>query len=179
MQGISRTLEPSLRPQVLSATTTNNNNKVAQHASGKSSPPSLHGVEVAGHHGRTRAVLSAISLQPGQHVVFEGDRGEDLGIVVRNVSDAPRSAPLVVRNASADEIAYWSGPLADLGDDAVRDCRELVQKLGLPLQVFSASFQLDKAKVTIFYECQQRVDFRRLLVEMFNKYRCRIWMERV
>jgi hypothetical protein len=160
------------------------NNSTAATTTTAPSTAAVYYVDVAGHHGRPRQVISYMALETGAHVVFEGDRGEDCGVVVRASLErdghhAPtRNTPMVVRTATPDEVRFWNGPLAELGADAVRDCNEIIAKLGLALKVHSASFQLDKAKVTLFYECEQRVDFRRLLIEMFNKYRCRIWMER-
>ena len=141
-------------------------------------------VEVSGHHGRAQRVVSHIPLEVGAHVVFEGDRGEDMGVVqhISQERDGSPSRPgvsMVVRNATMDEIKLWTGSLVEDAIGAVADCNEAIMRLGLSLVVHSASFQLDRAKLTFFYECEQRVDFRRLLIEMFNKHRCRIWMERL
>lgn len=143
---------------------------------------------IAGHHGRKFQARSHHPLVPGDYVIFEGDRGDELGCVKsietldkeeksdRNSRDRNRS--IVLRLASNEEIAKWKGPLMEEAADAVAQANEGIKSLGLPLVIRAASFQFDHKKLTFFYESDDRVDFRRFLAEMYNKFRCRIWMER-
>jgi hypothetical protein len=132
-----------------------------------------------GHLGRRVTVASHMPLAPGQHVVFEGDRGDDLGKVMAiETTKVNSSLPLVIRPATADEVTKWSTALVDEAEASVAVCNHTVQQMGLPLTVVHASFQFDRKKLTFFYDSDERVDFRRLLTEMYNKFRCRIWMER-
>lgn len=147
-----------------------------------SSTPS-YAVDVIGHNGRTLQVVSHMPLDAGMHVVFEGDRGLDMGIVDRvspsSGYTSTSDTAMVVRNATREEIALWTEELPALAAEATKECSVLVASMGLRMRVVEASFQLDKQKLTFFYETTEpRVDFRKLLIELFNRYRCRIWMEK-
>lgn len=145
---------------------------------------STYSVEVSGHHGRMQTVVSHVTLEEGTHVVFEGDRGLDMGIVVSthiSQSKAPTGGaiPMVVRSATEDEIQEWTVDLPAQAAEAAQECAAVVQSMRLKMAIRGASYQLDKQKLTFFYEtAEHRVDFRKLLIELFNRYRCRIWMEK-
>lgn len=152
-----------------------------------------YSVRLEGQHGHVTEGVSAVALRPGDYVVFEGDRGEDLGKVTQ-IAEMPRGAsantsmdsrshskvPMVVRNATPDEVALWQGKLRDEADAAVSVCAQALASLGVKnLTIEHAVFQFDHKKLTFFYSSNERVDFRRLLPEMYSRYRCRIWMERL
>jgi hypothetical protein len=146
--------------------------------------PSTFSVEVSGHHGRLQTVVSHVVLEEGTHVVFEGDRGLDMGIVMSmqlSSSKVPTgtSVPMVVRSATEDEVREWTVDLPEQAAEAAQECAAVVQSMRLKMAIRGASYQLDKQKLTFFYEtAEHRVDFRKLLIELFNRYRCRIWMEK-
>ena len=157
------------------------------HAESPSSPTILL---VVGHNGRRQPVISGRVPPPdGSHIVFEGDRGEDMGRVVERMgmqtwrassSCTDKNLSQMTRIATPQEAQYWEGSLLDEGRTAADVCADIVRRLRLPMFVVSASFQLDRKKLTIFYESQQpRVDFRKLCVELHSTFKCRIWMERV
>ncbi|KEG11851.1 hypothetical protein DQ04_02211000 [Trypanosoma grayi] len=141
------------------------------------------------HGGRTATVLSCMELQSGTHIIFEGDRGVDLGEVVKceesnNTSSGgpggnDRETLHAVRCATDEEVEEWKGDLVAKEEEAVIQCRAACEELGLTIRVASAAFQFDRQKLIFMYESDERVDFRTLLQAMFSKYRCRIWMERL
>lgn len=154
----------------------------------ESSSPTI--LMVVGHNGRRQPVISGRVPPPhDSHIVFEGDRGEDMGRVADSMpmqtwrassSCTDKSLSQMTRIATPQEAQYWGGPLLDEGHTAADVCADIVRRLRLPMFVVSASFQLDRKKLTIFYESQQpRVDFRKLCVELHSTFKCRIWMERV
>lgn len=141
-------------------------------------------------------VTGGLLHKVGDHVVIEGDRGIDLGKIVAlgthlpddsddgptlpsNVlrSNAPsrRGPPRVIRHASSDEV----GQLKNLARDAevtVGPCQAAVDRMKLPLKVVDAQYQFDRKKLTFFYDSNERVDFRDLLHDMYQLFKCRIWM---
>ena len=156
----------------------------------RDSPSSPTVLMVVGHNGRRHPVVATRCPQEivGCHIVFEGDRGEDMGRVVdrttlqawRATAASDKALPHMARMGTAQEAQYWEGALLDEGRTAADVCADIVRRLRLPMFVVSASFQLDRKKLTIFYESQQqRVDFRKLCVELHSTFKCRIWMERV
>eukprot|EP00743_Colponemidia_sp_Colp-15_P012570 GILK01014352.1.p1 GENE.GILK01014352.1~~GILK01014352.1.p1 ORF type:complete len:496 (-),score=61.56 GILK01014352.1:374-1648(-) len=179
-------------------------------------------VEMEGLLGqRTYALTRAGDIAPiGAHVLFEGDRGEDMGRVISVSSQPPTAADLsaakasgasppqhhsgnspmnstamlspeaaaapmipnavVIRQASPEEISYWRNDLVAEAEDAVNKCSDCIYRHNLNLIIVNAVFQFDRKKLTFYYETEQpRVDFRKMLAELYNEFHCRIWMERV
>jgi GTP cyclohydrolase III len=48
---------------------------------------------------------------------------------------------------------------------------------GLPIFVYDAEFQFDRNKLTIYYECNVRIDFRDFVRQLYSTYKARIWMK--
>ncbi|ESL05801.1 hypothetical protein TRSC58_06537 [Trypanosoma rangeli SC58] len=154
-------------------------------------------------HGNHKSMaFSCKEFHVGDHVIFEADRGVDLGQVIQcddsmeessttaadadaavggsGAKDGGRgSAAQVVRRATPEEVEEWEGNLVAKEQDAVAECRAACEELGLVIHVSDAAFQFDRQKLTFLYETDERVDFRSLLQVMFSKFRCRIWMERI
>lgn len=170
--------------------TPNNNSVPFSTTSNKTSTPSSAYnsflVDVVGHNDRRFTVISHIDLKEGAYIVYEGDRGVDMGKVCKvsptrtdGGTTKPSSLPMVIRNASEIEIRNWTTALVTDAEEAVRGCTESAAQLHLNMEIRSASYQMDRHKLTFFYSSpDERVDFRKLLPEMFTKFRCRIWMER-
>ncbi|EKF38570.1 hypothetical protein MOQ_001221 [Trypanosoma cruzi marinkellei] len=153
------------------------------------------------HGDRTATVFSCKQFHAGDHVIFDADRGVDLGEVLHceeltnesSLTDAEadaaggfgakggsrRSPPRVVRRATAEEVDDWRGALVTKEEEAVVECRAACEELKLTILIAGAAFQFDRQKLIFFYEADGRVDFRSLLQVMFSKFRCRIWMERI
>lgn len=135
------------------------------------------------HHGE---FASPMALSKGQYVVVEGDRGIDIGVVIRINSDdskqyVERTGPAgaIVRYATQREVDYWATDLKADEAQALEYCRQRVQKHRLAMDVRHAEYQFDKKKLTFYYEAKSRVDFVTLLKELFREFSCRIWMEKV
>lgn len=135
------------------------------------------------HHGE---FSSGFELKKGQYVVVQGDRGIDIGVVIRINSDdsqqyVERTGPTgsVVRFATQREVDYWATDLKADEAAALEYCRQRVLKHRLPMEVRHAEYQFDKKKLTFYYEAKSRVDFVTLLKELFREFSCRIWMEKV
>jgi hypothetical protein len=126
------------------------------------------------------------TVHPGQYVMVSGDRGTDLGLVLRVNTDeskgyVERSGPqgAVTRLAYQKEVDYYNGALRMDEANATDLCRNRVARLGLNMEVHYAEFQYDKKKLTFFYESRARVDFVALLKDLYREFGCRIWMEKV
>lgn len=118
-----------------------------------------------------------ITLRSGDFVVVSADRGINVGMVERVTSDNtlhPVSSE-IARLASPQEVmALTSLRLEE------RDCAALVQRVALslrtPMQIVDVEFQFDRNKLTVYYESQSAVDFRRLQRVLFKEFGCRIWL---
>jgi len=135
-------------------------------------------------------LVPELELRPGEHVLVEADRGEDLGEVLALGAVAERkcsasggcSTPApdrkVVRRARDDEVKRLSG----LRDDEVRvrtETRKKVRDHGLKMKVTEAEWQFDRKKLTIYFTAERRVDFRELVRDLARTFRTRIELRQI
>ena len=143
--------------------------------------------------GTRKAYFSyaGIDVRPGQHVIVQADRGEDLGevsavgvIAERKCSSSsggcatPAPEQEVVRLAREDELQLWSSLRAD--EDRVRvETRKLVTTHGLKMKVTEAEWQFDRNKLIIYFTADKRVDFRQLVRDLARTFRTRIELKQI
>lgn len=131
-----------------------------------------------------------LDLVPGQHVVVQADRGEDLGevtavgtIAERKCSSSggcatPTPERSVVRLARNEEVARLEQLRGD--EHRVRtECRALVEKHGLKMKVTEAEWQFDRNKLIIYFTADKRVDFRQLVRDLARTFRARIELRQI
>ena len=143
------------------------------------------------------------TVKPGDFVIVEGDRGEDLGVVV---AMAPRDSPMVasiftacastlgrgaadghapdvhslkkiLRVACLEERMELQNKARD-EQDLLEVCRERARdQYGLPMTLVDAEYQFDRHKLVLYYSASRRIDFREYVRDLFTIYKTRIWME--
>jgi len=133
---------------------------------------------------------AGLDLRPGQPVIVEADRGEDLGevsatgaIAERKCSssggcETPTPERRVLRLARKDEL----GRLETLRSDENRvrsETRKLVQRHGLKMKVTEAEWQFDRNKLIIYFTAERRVDFRQLVRDLARTFRTRIELRQI
>jgi cell fate regulator YaaT (PSP1 superfamily) len=131
-----------------------------------------------------------IDLRPGQHVIVEADRGEDLGeisalgvIAERKCSSSggcatPTPEHRVIRHARAEELTRIEGLRAD--EHRVREhTRKIVLKHDLKMKVTEAEWQFDRSKLIIYFTADKRVDFRQLVRDLARTFRTRIELKQI
>ncbi|MFH1763376.1 MAG: regulatory iron-sulfur-containing complex subunit RicT [Gemmatimonadota bacterium] len=132
-----------------------------------------------------------LDINPGDFVVVEADRGEDLGAVTALGSIAERKcsssaggcatpAPekRVLRLAESSEVDR----LTELRSDEVRVREEaggLVGRHGLKMKVTEAEWQFDRKKLIIYFTAERRVDFRELVRDLARAFRTRIELRQI
>jgi cell fate regulator YaaT (PSP1 superfamily) len=133
---------------------------------------------------------SGLDLRPGEHVIVQADRGEDLGevsavgaIAERKCSSSggcttPTPEKAVVRHARADEVSRLEALRSDEG--RVRaETRKLVEQHGLKMKVTEAEWQFDRKKLIIYFTAEKRVDFRQLVRDLARTFRARIELKQI
>jgi len=133
---------------------------------------------------------SGLDLRPGQSVIVEADRGEDLGevsatgaIAERKCSsssgcETPTPERRVLRLARKDEVGRVDELRSD--EDRVRsETRKLVQRHGLKMKVTEAEWQFDRNKLIIYFTAERRVDFRQLVRDLARTFRTRIELKQI
>ena len=63
--------------------------------------------------------------------------------------------------------------------EVVKTTKEYVEELSLDMKVLEAEYTLDKAKLIISFESEERIDFRELVRELADKYHTRIELRQV
>ncbi len=132
-----------------------------------------------------------LDLRPGQNVIVEADRGEDMGEVSATGAIAetkcstssggcatPAPERRVLRLARKDEASRVKTLRSD--EDRVRvEARALVAKHELKMKVTEAEWQFDRKKLIIYFTADKRVDFRQLVRDLARTFRTRIELKQI
>lgn len=133
---------------------------------------------------------AGLDLAPGQHVIVQADRGEDLGEVTAVGLIAQRkcsasggcATPVpdlrVLRVARGDEVDRVGALRRD--EARVRsEAREMVAKHGLKMKVTEAEWQFDRNRLILYFTAERRVDFRELVRDLARAFRTRIELRQI
>ncbi len=134
--------------------------------------------------------VQGMELAPGEHVIVEADRGQDLGEVLALGAVAERKCSAsggcgtpvperqVVRPARENELDVLESLRRD--EERVRTTtREKVEDHGLRMKVTEAEWQFDRKKLTIYFTADRRVDFRELVRDLARTFRTRIELRQI
>ena len=134
--------------------------------------------------------FDALNLAPGDQVIVQADRGEDLGEVtaVGNIAErkcsssggcaTPTPTLRVLRMAGPEEI----GRARHKADDerrARRETRKHVDRHGLKMKVTETEWQFDRKKLIVYFTAEKRVDFRALVRDLARAFRTRIELRQI
>jgi cell fate regulator YaaT (PSP1 superfamily) len=124
-----------------------------------------------------------LDLAPGELVVTETARGEEVGFVKHRANDVPETeivSPLkrILRHATdADRARIAENER--LAEQALELCRDRVTGRGLPMKLIRSEYAFDLSQVTIYFEAEGRVDFRELVKDLAASLRTRIQLHQV
>ncbi|MFQ5537791.1 MAG: stage 0 sporulation family protein, partial [Gemmatimonadota bacterium] len=136
------------------------------------------------------AFPETLTVLPGQHVIVEAERGEDLGevsavglIAERKCASSGKCATptperKVLRHAAEADLAR----LAELRTDEPRvrsETRKLVMRHKLRMKVTEAEWQFDRNRLIIYFTAERRVDFRQLVRDLARTFRARIELRQI
>lgn len=124
-----------------------------------------------------------IKLKKGDYVIVETERGMQFGQAVTNIEQMPKEKvflPLkdVIRKANKDDINANDKNARD-GAKALNYAKELVNKQGLDMKLFEASYTFDRKKLIFKFIADERVDFRELAKLLAAKYKTRIELRQI
>ena len=134
--------------------------------------------------------VDALDLSPGDPVIVQTDRGEDMGRVTALGSIAERKcsssggcatpAPTlrVIRRAGAEEVSR-ARHKADDERRARLETRKHVARHGLKMKVTETEWQFDRKKLIIYFTAEKRVDFRALVRDLARAFRTRIELKQI
>ncbi len=124
-----------------------------------------------------------LELKKGQNVVVETSRGIEFGTVAepeREVPDETVSSPLkpVVRIANEQDLETVKRHEERRGE-AMRICREKIEKHKLKMKLIDCEFTFDGSKVIFTFTAESRVDFRELVKDLASTFHLRIELKQV
>lgn len=121
------------------------------------------------------------TVKRGEFVIVETQRGLELGEVSCDPFEKPNvnlEIKDVIRKATDGDIDNYNRNI----DDAI-EAKEKAQieadRLNLGMNIISAEYTLDRAKVTFIYLADDRVDFRELLKVLAAIFHCRIDLRQI
>ena len=126
---------------------------------------------------------AGFDLEVDDYVVVKTTRGLELGRVVispKQVLASEMSGKLkpVVRKAEAEDIER-AQEFRSKEEEALIECGKLIAKLGLPMKLLSAEYNLDGSRLTLFFSAAERVDFRELVRQLTNRFKIRVELRQV
>ena len=121
------------------------------------------------------------SIKEGDAVVVETQRGIEYATVVTEPFEKPNVSmeiKPIIRKATKEDLRQFERNKADAAE-ARKICQEESDRLDLKMNVISAEYTLDRAKITFIYLADERVDFRELLKVLASIFHCRIDLRQI
>lgn len=110
--------------------------------------------------------------------------GIEIGQVKREIplemygEKIPANITEIVRKASDDDLKKC-GVLREKEKNYFKTCCEKIKKYNLPMLLQNAEILFDESKVIFNYFAENRVDFRELVKDLAETFRCRIEMHQI
>lgn len=121
------------------------------------------------------------NIKENDGVVVETQRGLEYAVVASEPFEKPNvdmEIKPIIRVASEEDRRQFEKNKED-AVEAKAICQEESDNLGLNMNIISAEYTLDRAKVTFIYLADDRVDFRELLKVLASIFHCRIDLRQV
>jgi cell fate regulator YaaT (PSP1 superfamily) len=121
---------------------------------------------------------AGIDLEVNDYVVVKTTRGLELGrvfIAPKQVlaSEVTKELKPVVRKAEPEDIKR-AQEFEAREAEALAECGKLIAKLGLPMKLLGAEYNLDGSRLTFFFSAAERVDFRDLVRELNSRFKIKV-----
>ncbi|PKB80252.1 MAG: hypothetical protein BZY88_09180 [SAR202 cluster bacterium Io17-Chloro-G9] len=132
----------------------------------------------------TYADARDLDLRPRKYVVVQGEKGPEVGQVVRDPQDVvwaqteDKMPPAVLRVASASDLGNLQRN-QEMERDAFVLARSKARDLGLAMKIVEARYTFDRTRLTVSFGAEGRVDFRPLIRELGSALRCRVELRQV
>jgi cell fate regulator YaaT (PSP1 superfamily) len=126
---------------------------------------------------------TGIDLEVNDYIVVSTSRGLELGRVVispKQVLAHEVTTPLksILRKAEPEDVQR-AHEFEAQEQEALAECGKLIDKLGLPMKLLSAEYNLNGSRLTFLFSASERVDFRELVRELTNRFKVRVELRQV
>jgi len=123
------------------------------------------------------------TLNEGDRVVVETDRGRALGIVVAPPAETPRSAaPEGIKNIlkmATDEDIALAVTNAAREEEAFHFCHRRIVERNMEMKLVKAEYLFDGSKIIFYFTADGRIDFRELVKDLAHHFHTRIEMRQI
>jgi cell fate regulator YaaT (PSP1 superfamily) len=149
-------------------------------ASGRAEPRNLVCVRLARNGRSLDCECGTLSLRQGDQVVVDDRRGTALAMVTMPpaMREPKGDRGRVLRKAEARDLARAEQD-HKRQQDALNFARQRARALGLPIKLFRADLGQGSDRATLFFSCEQRVDFRVLVRDVATHLHARVEMRQV
>jgi len=122
-------------------------------------------------------------LHVGDFVIVDAGGGTAVGEVRRPQRPLPefkrgRLYRRVLRRASGAELAEWRERRAR-EVQGVATCQRLARARGLSMKIVDVEMEPSRRRVTVFFNSEERVDFRELVRDLAHEFHARIEMRQI
>jgi cell fate regulator YaaT (PSP1 superfamily) len=122
-------------------------------------------------------------LNEGDKVIVETKKGLELGTVcskprIRDASMPSRPIKKIFRLAAAEDIEQKEKN-ERIEAEALQFCRERIVNDRLPMNLIAVELTFDGKRLTFLYTAKARVDFRKLVKDLIQKFNTHVEMRQV
>jgi cell fate regulator YaaT (PSP1 superfamily) len=119
-------------------------------------------------------------VELGDTVIINFDSGIDSATVTKlNVASLDgKEIPHMIRKANASDMEICKRN-REKESEAVKICRSMVKRRGLPMKIVDAHFSFDGGKVTFSFIAEKRVDFRELVKDLSKQFQRSIRLQQI
>lgn len=123
------------------------------------------------------------TLEYGDDVVVETARGLEIGEMISSLRDVNtftgQTALKPIHRKATPEDIQMQKENKELAKEAMKKCAEAIEHQQLDMNLISCEYTLDRSKVIFIYVSENRVDFRELLKELTQIFKCRIELRQI
>jgi cell fate regulator YaaT (PSP1 superfamily) len=128
-------------------------------------------------------LTTEVGLHVGDCVVVDSGNGTTIGEVRRPQRPLPefkrgRLYRRVVRRATEAERAEWR-EVREREVQGVGTCQRLARTRGLTMKIVDVEMEPSRRRVTVFFNSEERVDFRDLVRDLAHEFHARIEMRQI
>lgn len=117
----------------------------------------------------------------GDEVIVETIRGLELGRIVKEseayLKQNLELKPIIRKASEQDKNRILEN--SEKAKVALQVCHASIKALQLDMNLIDAEYTLDRSKIIFLYVAEERVDFRELLKDLANRFKCRIELRQI
>ena len=126
---------------------------------------------------------AGLSVNEGDYVIVEHDRGLDYGQIIspkEAASDSEAKEPLkkILRVATEDDLKQIKDNRAK-SKEAFNTCVKKITEHKLDMKLVRAEYSFDRSKIIFYFTASGRVDFRNLVKDLAKIFKARIELRQI